>query len=91
MIGHLYFKQIEPNEYFTWELGFIFNPKYCNLGYATEASRAIVKYGFEKYHAHKIVAYCNPKNIVVLNKGFNLNEIHTNTKTVFYYFNCRIL
>ena len=63
MIGHLSFQQIEPKEFLTWELGYIFNPKYHNSGYATEASRAILKYGFEKYHAHRIVAYCNPENM----------------------------
>lgn len=28
MIGHLYFKQIEPLKFKTWELGYIFNPAY---------------------------------------------------------------
>jgi [ribosomal protein S5]-alanine N-acetyltransferase len=63
MIGHLYFNQIEPKEFLSWEIGYIFNPKYHNNGYATESVIAIIKYGFEQLHAHKIVAHCNPKNI----------------------------
>jgi RimJ/RimL family protein N-acetyltransferase len=62
MIGHLYFKQVEPLEFMTWELGYIFNPNYQNNGYCTEASRKIMEYGFLNLNAHKIVAFCNPKN-----------------------------
>ena len=63
MIGHLYFHQAEPNHFMTWELGFIFNPKFQNQGYCTEASSAIIKHAFDKLDAHKVVAYCDPKNI----------------------------
>jgi len=63
MIGHLYFNRFGPEEFLTWELGYIFNPQYYNRGYATEAARAIIRYGFERLHAHRIVAHCNPKNI----------------------------
>ena len=63
MIGHLYFHQTDPEKYLTWELGFIFNPGYQNKGFCTEASKAIVQYGFKKLNAHRIVAYCNPHNI----------------------------
>jgi len=63
MIGHLYFSHIHPLEFLTWELGFIFNPLYQNQGYCTEASRAMIEYAFDSWHAHRIVAYCNPQNI----------------------------
>ena len=38
MIGHLYFKHLEPKDRLTWELGYIFNPAYQRKGYASEAS-----------------------------------------------------
>jgi ribosomal-protein-alanine N-acetyltransferase len=62
MIGHLYFKQLDPEERRTWELGYIFNPKYHRKGYASEASSAITNYAFAKYSAHRIMARCNPAN-----------------------------
>ncbi len=62
MIGHLYFPHIQPLEFMTWELGYIFNPFFQNQGYCTEASKAMIEYAFESWHAHRIVAYCNPQN-----------------------------
>ena len=32
MVGHLYFQQTEPLEFLTWELGYIFNPRFQNNG-----------------------------------------------------------
>ncbi|MBN2006869.1 MAG: GNAT family N-acetyltransferase [Anaerolineae bacterium] len=63
MIGHLYFSQVDPPEWMTWELGYIFNPAFQRQGYATEASAALVRYAFEKLDAHRIVAHCNPENV----------------------------
>ncbi|NQT57364.1 MAG: GNAT family N-acetyltransferase [Bacteroidetes bacterium] len=63
LIGHIYFTQTEPEEFMTWELGFIFNPDYQKKGYATEASRAVIEYGFKHFDIHRIVAHCNPENI----------------------------
>lgn len=62
VIGHIYFKQIEPMEWMTWEIGYIFNPNYQRKGYATEAVKAIVEYAFGNLGTHRIVAHCNPKN-----------------------------
>jgi RimJ/RimL family protein N-acetyltransferase len=62
MIGHLYFSRSEPIDFMTWELGYIFNPKYFNKGFCTEASRAIIKYAFNDLQAHRIEAFCNPLN-----------------------------
>jgi ribosomal-protein-alanine N-acetyltransferase len=62
MIGHLYFKQAEPLQMMTWELGYIFNPKYHRNGYGSEAAAALTAYGFEKYNIHRIMARCDPRN-----------------------------
>lgn len=63
MIGHLSFIQIEPKKFFTWELGYIFNPDYHNQGYASEASKAFVHYAFTTFKIHRITAHCNTQNI----------------------------
>lgn len=62
LVGHLYFKQIEPQELLTWELGYIFNPAFHNQGYATEAAGALIRYGFQYLGIHRVVAHCNPEN-----------------------------
>jgi RimJ/RimL family protein N-acetyltransferase len=63
MVGHLYFKQIAPLEFLTWELGYIFNPVFHNRGYATEAAEALLQYGFHHWSIHRVVAHCNPENV----------------------------
>ncbi len=63
MIGHLYFHHSDPETFMTWELGYIFNPRFHNQGYCTEASQAIIQYAFNELHAHKVEAFCNPLNI----------------------------
>ena len=63
MVGHLYFKQIEPKEFLTWELGYIFNPAFQNNGYATESTYGLIQYGFEHLGVHRVIAHCNPINI----------------------------
>ena len=40
----------------------MFNPKYYNKGYASEAAHSVLKYGFEKMKLH-IIATCQPDNI----------------------------
>jgi ribosomal-protein-alanine N-acetyltransferase len=63
MVGHLFFKEIEPKEFLTWELGYIFNPKFQNKGYATESACGLIQYGFEHLGIHRVIAHCNPENI----------------------------
>jgi len=62
MIGHLYFKQIEPAELLTWELGYIFHPGHHHHGYATEAAHGLLTYALATYPIHRIMAHCNPEN-----------------------------
>lgn len=63
VIGHVSFFIHGHPDFKTWELGYIFNPKYQNKGYATEATKAVMKYAFTKLGAHRLVANCSPENI----------------------------
>jgi [ribosomal protein S5]-alanine N-acetyltransferase len=63
VIGHLYFQPIEPAELRTWELGYIFNPRYQRRGYATEAARALLHHAFAEMGVHRVIANCNPANV----------------------------
>jgi [ribosomal protein S5]-alanine N-acetyltransferase len=62
LIGHLYFEQREPLECRTWELGYIFNPRYQRMGYGSEAAAALVDYAFANLNPHRIMARCNQDN-----------------------------
>jgi len=63
LVGHLYFAQTMPKDLLTWELGYIFNPAFQGQGFATEASTALIRFGFEHWDIHRVVAHCNPENI----------------------------
>jgi ribosomal-protein-alanine N-acetyltransferase len=63
LIGHLYFRQIEPKEISTWELCYIINPAFHHKGYATESASALLRYAFDQFGIHRVVASCNPKNV----------------------------
>lgn len=62
LIGNVYFQQLDPKEFLTWEIGYVFNPEYYGNGYATEACKGILKYAFEELGAHRIIGMCNPEN-----------------------------
>lgn len=62
LIGNVYFEQQEPKSFLTWEIGYVFNPEYYGHGYATEACKRILRYGFEELGAHRIIGLCNPEN-----------------------------
>ena len=59
LIGNIY---LSKQEFGTWELGFVFNANYHGMGYATEASHAIIDDAFRNQNARRIVAFCNPLN-----------------------------
>ena len=50
----------ELNEY---DIGFRLSKKFWNLGYATEAAKACIKLGFEKYHFNEIVGRAMKENV----------------------------
>lgn len=61
LIGHIVF-----HKYFgehTYEIGWVFNPKFHNKGYASESALAVLKFGFETLELHRIIATCQPQNI----------------------------
>ncbi|WP_291578321.1 GNAT family N-acetyltransferase [Clostridium sp. UBA6640] len=62
LIGNIYFSQQDPKEFSTWEIGYVFNPRYYGKGYATESCKKILDYGFNKLKAHRIIDMCNPDN-----------------------------
>lgn len=45
------------------EIGYCFNPDYMGKGYATEAARALLKFGFNDIGLHRIFAKCRPQNV----------------------------
>ena len=60
-IGHIFFAQNFGEH--TYEIGWVFNPNYYNKGYASEAAKAMLEFGFEKMKLHRIIATCQPENI----------------------------
>ncbi|MBU5262362.1 GNAT family N-acetyltransferase [Bacillus atrophaeus] len=61
VIGHIaFFKYFGEHSY---EIGWVFNPKYYNKGYASEAAQAILEFGFTNMKLHRIIATCQPQNI----------------------------
>jgi RimJ/RimL family protein N-acetyltransferase len=61
LIGHIVFHKWFGEG--TYEIGWVFNPKYHNNGFASEAAWAILEYSFKKMNIHRIIATCQPQNI----------------------------
>ena len=60
LIGHMIF-----HPWFaalTYEIGWVFHPKYHQKGYATEAAQALLRYAFDELHLHRVIATCQPEN-----------------------------
>jgi len=60
MIGNINLKIIDKN---IASLSYIINPKFWNVGYATESAKAVVNWGFSNFNLNKIVADCNENNL----------------------------
>jgi len=60
VIGHIVFFPWFGEH--TYEIGWIFNSDYHGMGYATEAARALLQYGFETLGIHRLIATCQPEN-----------------------------
>ncbi len=60
LLGHVLFHPwYAPH---TFELGWVFDPRYQGQGYATEAAAALRDYGFGELELHRIIATCQPEN-----------------------------
>lgn len=46
----------------TGEIGYCINPKFWRNGYATEATKAIIEFGFKTLKLHRIQATCDVRN-----------------------------
>ena len=60
MIGTCGIKHNKDNNF--GEISYVFNVKYWNNGYCTEACKAVIKYGFEVGNMHRIEADCFEDN-----------------------------
>lgn len=60
VIGNVY---LAPQDFNTWEIGYVFNRNYQKHGYATEAAKALLDYVVREKSARRLVAMCNPKNV----------------------------
>lgn len=45
------------------EIGYAVNPRFQNKGYATEITKALIKYGFEHFNCKIIYATCDTRNV----------------------------
>jgi RimJ/RimL family protein N-acetyltransferase len=44
-------------------IGYVFNRHYWGHGYATEAARRLLAFGFEELGLHRVFATCDPRNV----------------------------
>ena len=63
VIGHITLIPTNPTYFNEYSLGYILHEDYQNKVYCTEASWAIIQYGFQILKVHRIRAACNPENI----------------------------
>ncbi len=61
LIGNVY---LAKQDFDTWELGYVFNVNYQGNGYATEAARALIEDLFKIHNARRVIAMCNPLNVL---------------------------
>lgn len=56
LIGHLLFSQLPREEPGIYEIGWFFRRDHWHRGYALESCQALMAYGFQTLHLHKIMA-----------------------------------
>ena len=64
--------QVVSFEHRRGEIGYVLAHEWWGLGYATEASRRLLAFGFDQLGLHKISATCDPENgasVAVLTKN----------------------
>jgi RimJ/RimL family protein N-acetyltransferase len=62
LIGNCGIRMNKPNA-LQADIGYELDPKYWNHGYATEAARAIVDYGFSILGLHRVWSWCVSDNV----------------------------
>ncbi|MGY5609162.1 GNAT family N-acetyltransferase [Paenibacillus sp. ALE3] len=58
------------------EMGYILNPDYQGKGYATEAARALLGFGFSTLDVHRIYATCRPMRNITGHNFYFRREQH---------------
>ena len=81
-IGDVSITSIKPNE--TGEIAYYFNPLYWKKGYAYEACKAVINYGFEQLKLEYITAQIDEANTdsrkLVERLGFELKALQKNVE-----------
>jgi RimJ/RimL family protein N-acetyltransferase len=62
LIGGCGFHISSPSNREAW-IGYVLNHGFWGQGYATEAARALLVFGFERFGLHRIYATCDPRNL----------------------------
>jgi RimJ/RimL family protein N-acetyltransferase len=57
------FLALPPDKPRQGDLGYLLARPYWGRGYATEAARAVLRYGFQELHLHRIYATSRPANV----------------------------
>jgi RimJ/RimL family protein N-acetyltransferase len=55
--------RMDTTDAFQADIGYEFDPKYWNHGYATEAAHAIVDFGFSRFNLHRVWSWCVADNV----------------------------
>jgi RimJ/RimL family protein N-acetyltransferase len=61
LIGGCGFHVSDPHNRAGW-IGYILSREHWGQGYATEAARALLRLGFDRFGLHRIWATCDPRN-----------------------------
>ena len=90
LIGNIGIWRIDK-EHHRAEIGYVLHPEYQSKGYASEALKAIIEYGFSVMKLHSLEANVNPLNIAsirLLERNNFVKEAHFKEN---YYFDGKYL